>query len=88
MNDLQYEAILNQYEWIEEDYRHEVEKKKQAIARATVLANVGKYIRTHKREHRQTAIAILELCSKLGYITFEENEMLHSSLKERPVHTI
>lgn len=77
MQDTIYQAIVNQMDWIEEDFIKYQSEHKKAVARSETLKSISKYLQTPKGKNKEKAKYIcqgnLQICFALGY--FNESEM-------------
>ena len=78
MQDTIYQAIINQMDWIEEDFIKFQTDHKKAIAQTETLKSISRYIQTPKGENKEKAKHIcqgnLQICFALGYFTENEKE--------------
>lgn len=76
MQDTIYQAIINQMDWIEQDFIEFQTEHKKAIARSKTLKSISRYIQTPKGANKEKAKYIcqgnLQICKALGY--FNESE--------------
>ena len=78
MQDTIYQAIINQMDWIEQDFIKFQTEHKKAIARTETLKSISRYIQTPKGATKEKAKYIsqgnLQICNALGYFTDSETK--------------
>ena len=78
MQDKIYQAIINQMDWIEQDFIEFQTEHKKAIARTETLKSISRYIQTPNGATKENAKYIcqgnLQICNALGYFTDSETK--------------
>ena len=85
MQDTIYQAIINQMDWIEEDFIKYQTEHKKAVARSETLKSISKYLQAPNGKNKEKAKHIcqgnLQICSALGYLTDNETEFFLNFLE-------